>query len=74
LICMDDNWPWKNVEKVYAIPWEIVGYKKGIQIGKDYKKFLYDEFRIDERPFNDIYHKMKLENCPVLRKYYPDTR
>lgn len=27
-----------------------------------------EEFNIDDTPFNDTYHDMKLDNCDVLRK------
>lgn len=69
LVCMDGNWPWKDVKRMYAIPWEAVGYRKRINIYKNPSRGgWYKEFRIDEKPFNDTYHNMKLENCKVLRK------
>lgn len=71
-ICMDKNWPWKSVERVYMIPWEIVvNREKGtVTITKNSYRGpgRYDEFMIDEKSFNDAYHKIKLENCKVLRK------
>lgn len=70
-LCMDNNQPWVNVERVYAIPWEFIvnRSKTTVSITKDPSKYfrLYDKFRIDEMPFNDTYHNMKLENCKILR-------
>ena len=72
LLCMDRNIPWTNVERVYAIPWEVVvsRNKANITISRNSlrKGYWYEEFRIDEKPFDDIYHNMKLENCDILRK------
>lgn len=71
-LCMDRNKPWKDVEEVYAFPWEIVIYrnKANITITRNSlkKDHWYDEFKIDEKPFNEKYHNLKLENCKVLRK------
>lgn len=68
LVCMDGNWPWKNVGRIYAIPWEVVGYRKKIGIYKNPSRGgWYKEFRIDEKPFNDTYHNMNLTNCKVLK-------
>lgn len=75
LVCMDHNEPWKDVNRVYAIPWEVVVNrgKGNIVITRDSSRGTwYDDpkkgYRLDEKPFNDIYHGMKLENCKVLRK------
>lgn len=69
LLCMDENWPWRRVERVYAIPWEVVGQRRYIAITKDSsREAWYEEFRIDKNPFNKIYCEMNLENCKVLRK------
>ncbi len=44
--------------------------RTGITITKNPSKGVqwYEEFRIEEKPFNEIYHNMKLENCKILRK------
>lgn len=70
LVCMDIYWPWKRVERIYIIPWEVVGYRTGIAITKNPSKGnqWYEEFRTNEIPFNETYHRMKLENCDILRK------
>lgn len=66
LICMDEQWT--NVERVYVIPWEYAVKRTSIGIIKNpSKKTWYAEFRIDEKLFNDTYHKMKLENCKYLK-------
>lgn len=71
LLCMDMNWPWKDVYRVYAIPWKAVGNRKSMGITKNPSKdkLWYEKFRIDVEPFNDTYHSMKLSNCTVLRKH-----
>ncbi len=28
----------------------------------------YEEFEIDTKLFNDAYHKMNIDKCPILRK------
>lgn len=72
LLCMDRNIPWTNVERAYAIPWEVVvnRNKTNITIARNSLRngHWHEEFRIDEKPFNEIYHNMKLENCKILRK------
>lgn len=74
LVCMDENEPWKNVERIYAIPKkEIIQHGIGITIVKNPLRCTwYDDtkkkYRIDEKPFDEIYHKMKLKNCTVLNK------
>lgn len=73
LVCMDNKYPWKDVERVYVIAWDIIVNRCmiSVTITKNPSKGVqwYDEFRIDERPFNETYHNMKLKNCNVLRKY-----
>lgn len=69
LLCMDCNWPWKDVVRVYVIPWEAIGDISYITIYENpSKESRWEEFRTDERSFNSTYHNMKLENCKVLRK------
>jgi len=68
LICMDENW--KDINKMYAIPWEIAMiHGKYITIYENPSKIVwYDEFKIDNRQYNDTYHSMELKNCKILRK------
>lgn len=71
LLCMDENWPWKNVERGYIIPYKKMKEraKTTITITKNPSRGTwYDRFRTDEKPFNNTYHNMKLENCKILRK------
>lgn len=67
LICMDRSW--KNVKRVYIIP------GRDITISNIYiydeppiiKPIEYNKFRADDVVYNDAYHSMKLEDCPVLK-------
>ena len=69
LICMDNNWPWKDVKKVFAVPWKNAINRKSITIYYEPPRSVwYEDYKIDVKSFNDVYHKMKLENCNVLRK------
>lgn len=66
IICMDDNKPWKNVERVYKIPQEEFVNRKGIAIVKNPTDCVgdpvtpwYEKYRIDEKPFNGTWHDFK---------------
>ncbi len=73
IICMSSEF--KNVERVYIIPVsadELFGEVQ-ISIYEDFSKTRIiskfewiEKYRVDEKPYNDIYHRMKLENCNVL--------
>lgn len=68
LICMDDNEPWKDIKKMYAIPFkEIIKYKSHINI---YDNFLkcdwYEEFRIDSVPYSETYRNLD-SKCPIYK-------
>lgn len=76
LLCMDNNEPWRDVERAYAIPYLQIAGEYRIYIHRDLSKLkrhsryeYLEQFRIDAILFNDTYHNMKLENCKVLRKY-----
>jgi len=63
---MDDNKPWKNVERVYKIPQEEFVNRKGIAIVKNPTDCVgdpvtpwYEKYRIDEKPFNGTWHDFK---------------
>lgn len=71
LVCMDQYEPWKNVKKLYAISYGYVINNKGItitDITSKYSKLKWERFKIDEKPFDDTYHKMDIKRCKVLRK------
>lgn len=69
LVCMDENYPWKSVKSMYAIPWEYAVRRKNITIVDNPSRTVwYEKFRIDEKSFDDTYHNMKLDRCTVLRK------
>ncbi len=68
LVCMDGNIPWKNVERIYAIPVYIATQRTGINIYKTtFENSWHKKFRIDEISYNNTFHNMKLENCPILK-------
>lgn len=56
----------KNIERMYAIPEGELGKVTGVSIVKS-NNSRWEKFRIDERPYNDTYHKMNIGNCPVLK-------
>ena len=77
IVCMDSEFPWKNVLRVYAITREYVNGLQGIyipargekdELGRSSKGSKWDKFRIDEKPFNDTYHKMDISKCTVLSR------
>lgn len=61
-ICMDK---YMKIEKIYIIPEEKLYGKTNITISENSQ---WEEFRVDEEPYNDTYHNMKIEDCTVLRK------
>lgn len=64
--CMDKNK--KNIERVYIFPKEEVIKRPKVTIYKHSKSGWYHQYRIDESPYNDTYHSMKLGDCPILRR------
>lgn len=58
LICMDIEM--KNVDRVYRIA---VDYIDVMTIYRSSKRSKWEKFRIDEKPFNDTFHNMKLSDC-----------
>lgn len=69
IVCMDKNEFWKNVERVYIIPVEyIISSHITIYENTSTKLSKWEKFRIDHKPFDKIYHNMKLENCKILKK------
>jgi hypothetical protein len=69
LVCMDDNEIWKDVIKVLIIPYDETIYRNSITIFKEPKKNnWYEIYQVDEKSFNDTYHKMDINKCKVLRK------
>jgi len=69
LVCMDQYWPWKNILRIYAIPSDMIMTSTTITIyDNPSRKTWYEESEMDEKPFNDTYHNMDINKCPVLRK------
>lgn len=59
VLCGDMYQPWKLIERVYIIPRSDV--KGSIVIVKDpYRISKWDKFRVDERPYNDVYHSVNI--------------
>lgn len=59
ILCMDTYEPWKDVERVYIIPWAEAIKRSGLTIVRDPSRDVwYYEFRVDEKPFNDNYHSL----------------
>ena len=65
LLCMDDNEPWKDIKKMYAIPFkEIIKHKSHINIyDNSLKCGWYEEFRIDSVPYSGTYRNLD-SKCP----------
>lgn len=65
-VCMSEDY--KNIDRMYIIPICRVPAARGLTIYKDPKTSpWYEDFRIDEKPYNDIYHSMKIDDCPVIK-------
>ena len=65
LVCMDKNY--KNILRVYKISSEHI-HIEYIRINPHTEiKWNWNDFRIDEKPYNDTYHNMSIENCSVLK-------
>jgi hypothetical protein len=66
LACMSKDY--KNIERMYAIPENKIPLAAGLTIYKEPKNYAwYEEYRIDEKPYNDTYHSMNIDNCPVIK-------
>lgn len=67
ILCMDKYR--KNVLRVYIIPEsELYGIKAvSIYSKTRYIQSKWEKFRVDEKPYNETYHNMKIENCKVLK-------
>lgn len=70
LVCMDQYDPWKNVKRICAIPSNMITTTTTITIydAPSVRLRWYERFEIDPKPFNDNYHKMNINICPVLAK------
>lgn len=69
--CMDRYMPWKNVERIYAIPEIDIYGKRSVTIYKYPSPSLgskWEDYIIDEKPFNESYHNLTIEDCPSLRR------
>jgi len=65
LLCMDEEW--NNVVRVYIIPSENVE-KLGLSIYRGtMRASKWDEFQVDEKPYNNAYHNLNIDNCSILK-------
>lgn len=66
LLCMSKDY--KNIERVYIFSKNDTGNRSCIKIIiNPSRRAWYEDFRVDEEPYNSTYHNMKIEDCPVLR-------
>lgn len=66
---MDEYEPWKNVERVYIIPYDRVSGRKAITIVKNPSRLTwYDDLIVHDKLFNGAYRSMDIKKCKVLRK------
>ncbi len=66
ILCMSNDY--KHVERVYIIPKKDVGDRTAVGIVKNPTRGVwYEKFRVDEKPYDDVYHSMNIKNCTVLR-------
>lgn len=66
IVCMDKNW--KVIIQVYRFPTKDIIHRTGITIyNNPSRRVWYEDYKIDEKPFNDIYHSMNTDNCPVIK-------
>ena len=60
-LCMDKYEQWKNVEMAYIIPVECINTENITIVKKvSSRKSKWDEFRIDEKPYNDMYRSVDI--------------
>lgn len=67
LFCMDKEW--ENVDRTYIIPEFEMKMRTSITITKNPIRGSqwYDKYRVDEKPYNNAYHNMNIEDCPILK-------
>lgn len=65
-VCMSKDY--EDIDRMYAIPVDKLSPSQGLTIYKDPKlPAWYEEFRIDEKPYNETYHSLSIEDCPVIK-------
>ncbi len=68
LVCMDEGY--KNIKRLYKIPTSDIDHIQTIQIyDKTSRSSKWEKYRLSHEEVNvvnDIYHSMKIEDCPVL--------
>lgn len=61
-VCMDMHELWKDVKKIFIIPFEVIGGIKSITfiISPSLGFSKWEKFRVDEKPYNDTYHGVEI--------------
>lgn len=73
LVCMSEDY--KDIVRIYAIPTDKLSFSQGITIYEDPKfPAWYEEFRIDEKPYNETYHSLSIEDCPVIKSNIKENK
>lgn len=67
LICMSKDW--KDVDRIYIIPESEAKEGTSITISKNPYRGIpwYEKYRVDEKPYNEAYHSLSIEDCSVLK-------
>ncbi len=63
ILCMDNEKPWRHVKRVYIIPEdcsELYGKRYVCIYENPSRESKWEKFRVDEKPYNDTYHKMDM--------------
>lgn len=62
VLCMDGYDIWKNVERIYIIPKDKIRPSSNLKIYKNSvgEAMYYEQFMVDVRPYNDIYHSVNI--------------
>lgn len=60
IICMDGQKPWISVKRVYIILEEKINGSTITIVENPSKGGWYEEYRIDEKPFNDVYQSVDI--------------
>ena len=60
---------WKDVDRIYIIPESEAKEGTSITISKNPYRGIpwYEKYRVDEKPYNEAYHSLSIEDCSVLK-------
>jgi hypothetical protein len=66
-VCMSKDY--QDIERIYTIPTEKLPMSAGLTIYKiPVNRSWHEDYRIDERQYNEIYHSINIDDCPVIKK------